>query len=212
MDPWTEAALRARGGDADALARLVDLAYGPTRRLCASLADESSADDLTQETFLRAARGIRRFRGDASARTWLFAIAHHVCASELRTRLRHRRHTGDGDSQDLDDLPLGTDPASDVALDDLIRRLTPERRAAFTLTQLFGFSYQETAAVCRCAPGTVASRVARARDDLIGMVGARSDRSDRGERLAVAAAGGRPPGRPPVPTGPSLATVRPLTR
>jgi RNA polymerase sigma-70 factor (ECF subfamily) len=172
MDRWTELALCARRGDADALAQLVDLAYGPTRRLCSTLVDEAGADDLAQETFLAAARAIRRFRGDSSARTWLFAIAHHVCASELRARVRLRRHAVAEGGSDVADLAAGADQATDVAVDDLIDRLDPERRAAFTLTQLYGLSYEETAVVCRCAPGTVGSRVARARDDLIRMIDA----------------------------------------
>ncbi len=72
MERWTELALGARGGSKQDLETLVDLAYGPTRRLCSTLVDEQSADDLVQETFLRMAKGIRRFRGESSAKTWLF--------------------------------------------------------------------------------------------------------------------------------------------
>jgi RNA polymerase sigma-70 factor (ECF subfamily) len=178
MERWTALAIGARRGDRQDLEVLVNLAYGPTRRLCSTLVDEQSADDLAQETFLRMAKGIGRFRGDSSAKTWLFSIAHHVCASELRSRVRHRRHAEPGGDLALPLLPAGHDLAEQVAVDDFLRLLEPDRRAAFTLTQVFGLSYDETAIVCGCAPGTVASRVARARRDLIELL-RRVDDSDR---------------------------------
>jgi RNA polymerase sigma-70 factor, ECF subfamily len=167
MERWTELALGARSGNRHDLERLVDLAYGPTRRLCSTLVDDQSADDLVQETFLRMAKSIGRFRGESSAKTWLFSIAYHVCASELRTRVRHRDHADPRGDLALPLHPTRDDLADQIVVDDLLRRLDPDRRAAFTLTQLYGLSYDETATVCACAPGTVASRVARARHDLI---------------------------------------------
>jgi RNA polymerase sigma-70 factor, ECF subfamily len=177
MERWTELALGARGGDRQDLEILIELAYGPTRRLCSTLVDDQSADDLVQETFLRMAKGIKRFRGESSAKTWLFSIAYHVCASELRSRVRHRRHVEPRGELALPLHPTRDGLADQVLVDDLLQRLEPDRRAAFTLTQLYGLSYDETAAVCKCAPGTVASRVARARHDLIELMG-REEHSD----------------------------------
>ncbi len=177
MDRWTELALGAQRGNQEDLGTLVDAAYGPTHRLCASLVDTQSADDLAQETFLRVAKGIRSFRGESSAKTWLFSIAYHVCASELRSRVRRRDHTEPRGELLLSQLQVGDDGTGQVAVDNLLHRLEPDRRAAFTLTQLYGLSYEETAAICGCAPGTVASRVARARGDLIGLLRV-DDRSD----------------------------------
>ena len=178
MDRWTELALGAKAGDRGALEALIDLAYGPTRRLCSTLVDGQSADELVQETFLRMAKGIGRFRGDSAAKTWLFSIAYHVCASELRSRVRHRRHTEPGGDLALHPLTNDHDPSGQIVVDDLVQRLDPDRRAAFVLTQLYGLSYDETAAVCACAPGTVASRVARARHDLIELLGREGDTDD----------------------------------
>lgn len=171
MDSWSQLALRARSGDRGDLEQFANLAYGPTRRLCAALVDEASADDLVQETFLQVAKSIRRYRGESSAKTWVFAIAHHVCASELRNRMRHRRHVGPAADGELSQR-ADTVRTQEVEVDDLLRRLAPDRRAAFVLTQLYGLSYTETADICHCAPGTIASRVARARDDLMRMVSA----------------------------------------
>jgi RNA polymerase sigma-70 factor, ECF subfamily len=170
MQMWTELALSARNGNRQDLEALVDLSYGPTRRLCASLVDDQSADDLVQETFLRMAKGIRRFRGESSAQTWIFSIAYHVCASELRVRTRNRDRLQSASDDELSNITVISSVADDVVLNDLLHHLDPERRAAFILTQLYGMSYDEAAAICRCAPGTVGSRVARARDDLIRML------------------------------------------
>jgi RNA polymerase sigma-70 factor (ECF subfamily) len=167
MRTWTELALRAQTGGREDLDQFVRVTYGPTRRLCAVLVDENAADDLVQETFLRMAKGIHRFRGESSAKTWLFSIAYHVCASELRSTIRRRDLTSAAESYELDQIASTHDHASDVALWDLLGYLEPERRAAFALTQIYGMSYNETARICDCAPGTVGSRVARARDDLI---------------------------------------------
>jgi RNA polymerase sigma-70 factor (ECF subfamily) len=167
MEQWTALAMRARNGDREVLGELVDVAYGPIRRLCATLVDEESADDLAQETFLQVAKGIRRFRGDSSGRTWLFAIAHHVCASALRSRIRHREHTEPAGDLDLAQVPSTSDPSADAVANDVLRRIDPDRRAAFVLTQIYGMSYDEAADICGCASGTIGSRVARARDDLI---------------------------------------------
>ncbi len=172
-------ALGAKAGDRAALDALIDQAYGPTRRLCSTLVDGQSADDLVQETFLRMAKGIDRFRGESSAKTWLFSIAYHVCASELRSRVRRRQHTGPGGDPTLTADATGHDPSGQIVVDDLVQRLDPDRRAAFVLTQLYGLSYDETATVCACAPGTVASRVARARHDLIELMGRQGDADDR---------------------------------
>ncbi len=57
--------------------------------------------------------------------------------------------------------------AEEVGVRDLLTRLDPDRRAAFVLTQLLQMTYDEAAAVCGCPTGTIRSRVARARDDLI---------------------------------------------
>ena len=65
--------------------------YRDVWRLCAALVDEQAAEDLAQETFVRATRALQGFRGHSSARTWVLAIARHVCMDELRARSRRRR-------------------------------------------------------------------------------------------------------------------------
>ena len=71
------------------------------------------------------------------------------------------------------------DASGDLATRDLLIRLEPDRRIAFVLTQLFELSYDEAAAVCDCPIGTIRSRVARARNDLIGLIEAAPAASPR---------------------------------
>jgi len=138
---------------------------GDVWRFVASLVDPGSADDLTQETYLRAFRGLDEFAGRSTARTWLLAIARHVCADHIRTVQRRRRL--DGRLPVPEPVP---DPAGPVCTLDLVRGLPEGRRDAFVLTQLVGLSYEEAAAACGVPVGTIRSRVARARTQLLDRV------------------------------------------
>jgi RNA polymerase sigma-70 factor, ECF subfamily len=164
VDSLTGLARCAGAGDAAALEALVETAYEPVWRLCAALAGEQSADDLSQETFFQVVRALPNFRGDSSALTWLLAIARHVCLDELRARARRRRRDAVLEASQYVEAP---DVSGDVTASDLVSHLEEDRRTAFVLTQLLGLSYDEAARVCACPPGTIRSRVARARADLI---------------------------------------------
>lgn len=163
MDDLTHSLLAAGDGDELALSAFVHATQADVWRFCASLVDPESADDLTQEVYLRALRSVGTFRGDASARTWLFAVARHVCADEIRRRRRRRdrrRHVADHPTEQ-------PDATGAVELSALVRSLDPDRRAAFVLTQVIGLSYAEAAQACAVPVGTIRSRVARAREDLM---------------------------------------------
>lgn len=163
MDETTRILLAAADGDADALSTFVRRTQADVWRFCAHLVDPGAADDLTQEVFLRAMRSIPRFRGDASARTWLLAVARNVAADEIRRRQRRRRLP---DPVVLD-VP---DHAGHVELHGLLDHLDEDRRAAFVLTQLLGLPYADAARACDVPIGTIRSRVARAREQLIDLV------------------------------------------
>lgn len=162
MDELTRLLLAARDGDQLALTAWIRRTQADVWRFCAHLVDAEEADDLTQDVYLRAHRALPAFRGDASARTWLLAIARRTCADAVRRRQRHRR---------LADALPSARPAADhsptVELVDLLDQLDPKLRTPFVLTQVVGLSYAETAEVCDCAVGTVRSRVARARHRLL---------------------------------------------
>ena len=158
----TRDALAARGGDEAAAARFVRTTQPDVWRLAAHLGGRDVADDLTQETYLRAFRALPRFAGRSSARTWLLVIARRACADHVRAATRARR------AQPPPEPPaVAPDVGDGVALRALLAGLDEPRREAFVLTQLVGLSYAEAGAVCGCPIGTVRSRVARARDDLV---------------------------------------------
>lgn len=169
VDPLSRLAEQARAGDDRALGALVEAAYEPTWRLCATLVDAHSADDLAQEAILRVVGSLQGYRGDSTARAWILAIARHTCIDHLRTRARHQRRA----ATLLASTPQGSpqpDASEQTVVADLLHRLEPDRRSAFALTQVIGLTYREAAQVCECPTGTIRSRVARARSDLLAML------------------------------------------
>jgi len=172
VDDLTRLALEAGAGDQAALAALVRRTQAEVWRLCAYLVDPQAADDLSQETYLRAVAALRRFRGDSSVRTWLLVIARRTCADELRRRVRRRRLDARVEQQARTGPTTDADHASASAIDDLVAGLEPDRRAAFVLTQVLGLSYAEAAEVCGCKVGTIRSRVSRARGELVDLLDA----------------------------------------
>lgn len=167
MDELTRLLLDAREGDRVALSAFVRRTQADVWRFCAHLVDAASADDLTQEVYLRATRAVERFRADASARTWLLAIARHTCTDALRARTRRRRFVVS--VREPVDQPV-EDGAGASDLDALIAGLDPDRRAVFVLTQVLGLTYREAAEALEVPVGTVRSRLARAREDLVALL------------------------------------------
>jgi RNA polymerase sigma-70 factor (ECF subfamily) len=171
MENLTRLAVAAQRSDPQAMREFIQASQQEVWSLCAHLVDPQSADDLTQETYLRIFRALESFRQDSSARTWLLSIARHTCMDELRSRIRQRRR----DAQLVDlhrDQAVASDVAEQVEVDALLSHLDTDRRSSFVLTQLLGLSYEEAAQVCGCPVGTIRSRVARARADLIEALGA----------------------------------------
>lgn len=170
MADVTDQALRAARGDAAALAGFITSTITDVRRYCAAVVDDQGADDLVQQTYLRAIRALPRYRGDAPAKVWLLGIARHTCIDEIRLRQRRRavEHVGL-----IVEPPTKHDLSEAAALNDLVSRLEPDRREAFVLTQVLGFSYEEAAATIGCPVGTVRSRIYRARAELVAALEAR---------------------------------------
>lgn len=164
MDETTQLLHRAATGDRLALAGFIRATQPDVWRFCAHLVDPAAADDLTQEVYLRAMRSMHRFRGDASATTWLLAVARNVAADEIRRRQRRRRHTEPRAEVPDQHTPAEVDAIGTAAL---IRTLDADRREAFVLTQVLGWSYADAAATLDVPVGTIRSRVARARGQLL---------------------------------------------
>ncbi|MFI5663700.1 sigma-70 family RNA polymerase sigma factor [Streptomyces sp. NPDC051684] len=166
-DTVTAIALAAARGDGDAVEHFVRALQWDVRRFVTYLAkDAQAADDLTQDTFLRALTSLHRFEGRSSARTWLLSIARRVVADSLRHAAARPRVADTTDWQGAAERtqPKGLPGFDDgIAVMELVEALPPDRYEAFVLTQLLGLSYAEAAVLAGCPVGTVRSRVSRAR-------------------------------------------------
>ena len=179
-DELTRLTRAAVAGDTEALTELVRATQGDVWRFIAHLAGVQAADDLTQETYLRAMRSLPTFGHRAPVRVWLLAIARRVVATHFDQTAREQRRRHRLAAQPADSP--GGDPGESLALGDLIDSLRTEQRDAFVLTQVLGLSYADAATVCGCPVGTIRSRVARARDRII--VGYTADSADNADRPA----------------------------
>lgn len=124
------------------------------------------ADDLVQETLVKAWGSLASFTEGTNLTAWLFTILRNIYYSEYRKR---RRETPDPDGAIAARL---VEPASQNAHMDFLdfrtamQKLPPDQREALVLVAASGLSYEEAAAICNCAPGTMKSRVNRARNRL----------------------------------------------
>jgi RNA polymerase sigma-70 factor (ECF subfamily) len=128
------------------------------------------ADDLVQETAIKAWVARARFTPGTNMRAWTFAILRNHYLSELR----RNRHQADYDPDSAERLlVMEADQEAPLHLSDMelaLLRLSPERREALLLVGAGGFTYEEAARISDCAVGTMKSRVARARDQLAHML------------------------------------------
>jgi RNA polymerase sigma-70 factor (ECF subfamily) len=129
-------------------------------------------------------RSLPGYRGDAPVVAWLGSIARRVCADDVRSRQRRRR-LRERLISNVDDRVTSSSAgdASTAAVHDVLATLDPDRREAFLLTQFAGLSYDEAATVIGCPIGTVRSRVARARADLVTALAA--DEAMHGRRRQI---------------------------
>ena len=128
------------------------------------------ADDLVQETLLKAWAAQDRFEPGTSMRAWTFVILRNAYLTDMR-RNRFRGEYDEGVAERILTAPAGQEEP--IHLSDLHRALLtlqPERREALLLVGAGGFSYEEAAEICGCAVGTIKSRVGRARAALSEML------------------------------------------
>jgi RNA polymerase sigma-70 factor (ECF subfamily) len=143
------------------------------RAFAISLCGEADkADDLVQETVLKAWRHLDSFAEGTNLRAWLFTILRNTFLSDLRAR----RDEVPLESDAAFALHLGVAPSQHSWLGgkDLLKaleRLSHDQRAALILVGAEGFTYEEAAAICGCAVGTIKSRVNRARLRLLDTLG-----------------------------------------
>ncbi len=128
------------------------------------------ADDLVQETMLKAWAAQDRFEMGTSMRAWTFVILRNAYLTEMR-RNRFRGEYDENVAERILTAPAGQEDP--IHLSDMHRALLtlpPERREALLLVGAGGFSYEEAASICGCAVGTIKSRVGRARAALTAML------------------------------------------
>lgn len=138
--------------------------------------DSDEVQDVAQEAFIKAYRALPRFRGDSAFYTWLYRIAINTAKNHLVSRAR-RPPGSDVDLEDAQYMDAGDalrdqeTPESRLFGDELrdvvntaLQKLPNDLRAAVTLREFDGLSYEEIAEVMECPVGTVRSRIFRARD------------------------------------------------
>jgi len=159
---------RTAGGDErPALRDELLAAIPPLRAFAVSLtADSDRADDLVQETLVKAWSNLGSFTPGTNMRAWLFTILRNTFYSNHRKR---RREVQDVEGEHA--ARLATHPAQNGHMDladfrTALGKLPPDQREALILIGASGFSYEEAAEICGCAVGTVKSRVNRARNRL----------------------------------------------
>lgn len=168
VDPHVLA--RARAGDHRAFRALVTHYDRGLRALAYRLlGDAERMDDVLQDVYVKAYRGLASFRGDSSPGTWLYRITYNACLDHLRRTPRAMTVALD----DVGDRPApGGDPADQVvvrsSLADALASLPSEQRAAVLLVDAEGFDHARAAEILGVAEGTVHSRVFRARNALRG--------------------------------------------
>ena len=124
------------------------------------------ADDLVQETVLRALANIDSFQPGTNMPAWLFTILRNLFRSEYRKR---RREVEDATGMYAESMKSQPEQASRLEFEELrlaLAQLPDDQREAVILVGASGFSYEEAAAICECAVGTIKSRVNRARNRL----------------------------------------------
>src|SRR5450631_1589718 len=129
------------------------------------------ADDLVQETLLRALANIDSFQPGTNMSAWLFTILRNHFRSEYRKR---RREVEDSDGHYAESLKTQPEQHGQVELREFreaLAHLPSDQREALILVGASGFSYEEAANICGCAVGTIKSRVNRARNRLADMLG-----------------------------------------
>ena len=159
-------------GKTDAPFRLELVALIPHLRAFARTltGDAASADDLAQDAMLKAWDARASYQMGTNMKAWTFMILRNQFYSEKRRSWRRTQLDQDAAERTLVAVD---DPEAPVALDELrqaLGMLPPEQREALILVGAGGFAYEEAAAICNCAVGTVKSRVSRARRALQGVL------------------------------------------
>jgi RNA polymerase sigma-70 factor, ECF subfamily len=134
--------------------------------LIARIVGAQEAEELTQEVFLRAFRGLEKFRGDAQLSTWMYRLAVNAALSHAtRTVARSRRTASEDELLSLPaaEAPVGSDPRLRERLRGALERLPAGYRAVLVLHDVEGLQHDEIATILGCRVGTSKSQLHKAR-------------------------------------------------
>lgn len=179
----------ARDGDREAFDELVRVTYASTYTLAYRMTgSEDDARDVVQEAYLRAYRGLRRFRGDARFSTWLYRITANCAATHLGRRARHRHDELD-DATPVADTSPDRDPQLRADADDLRQRLQvalaelpPRLRAVVLLRDVYDLPHEAIAAELGISESAAKVRLHRARNKLRDRLFGRYDNDNEASR------------------------------
>lgn len=168
----------AQRGDRQALDQLLRNHQGRIHAVCRRIAgNDADALDATQEALIAVVKGLPRFDGRSKFSTWVYRIATNACIDELRRRQRQPT-PGLPEYEQADPSPMAAgaprDPAETVTaridVNRGLEQLPQKFRAAVVLRDIAGLNYDEISEVLDIAPGTVRSRIARGRRQLIDLM------------------------------------------
>jgi RNA polymerase sigma-70 factor (ECF subfamily) len=174
----------ARDGDREAFDELVRATYMDTYTLAFRLTgDEEDARDVVQESYLRAYRGLKRFRGDAQFSTWMYRITANCASTALGKRRRHRHDELSDDIAVDERVTVNPEARTDPAelrdrLQDALRELPPRLRAVVILRDIYDLPHEAIAAELGISESAAKVRLHRARRKLRDDVFPRLSRED----------------------------------
>ena len=179
MNSSADLVSRVCAGDAEAFRLIFERYSRPVISFIFDMVnDRALAEELTQETFVRAFRAIRTMRRETKLSTWLFGIARNVAREALRARVRAGNHLHLADKAVLDLSDAGPAPVEGVLskeLNDVIRRslsaLDEDKRLVFTLKVLHQCSYEEIAEITGFSIGKLKTDLHRARAEMRKRIG-----------------------------------------
>ncbi|MDA1370040.1 MAG: RNA polymerase sigma factor [Proteobacteria bacterium] len=154
--------------DREAFAKLVQIHQGKIRAFLVRLCKQyDTADDLAQDTFLKAYQKIADFKGSGSFSGWLFQIAFH-CFLDMQRKTTRRAQVS---AEYIAQMELSADRYDRISteqmdLEKALAQLKEAETAAITLCHSFGFSHQEAADILKCPVGTVKTNINRGKEKL----------------------------------------------
>lgn len=163
----------AAAGDQGAFEELVKATSAEVYTLAFRLTgNQEDAQDVVQEAYVRAYRGLKRFRGDARFTTWMYRITANCAATHLKKRHRDRHDVLDHD-EDVVDIQPDSDPERRAGgaderrlLQEALRSLSPEMRAVVVLRDIYDLPHEAIAAELGITEGAAKVRLHRARKKL----------------------------------------------